>query len=101
MESEPISVVVTTNIVADWVENIGGEYVDVFSLVPVGADPHSFQPGAQDVAKIADAELVLSVGLGLEESWLKELLENAARDPSTIVESGRNRRSHRVRRVSS
>ena len=88
MESEPISVVVTTNIVADWVENIGGEHVDVFSLVPVGADPHSFQPGAQDVAKIADAELVLSVGLGLEESWLKELLENAARDPSTIVELG-------------
>ena len=88
MESEPISVVVTTNIVADWVENIGGEHVEVFSLVPVGADPHSFQPGAQDVAKIADAELVLSVGLGLEESWLKELLENAARDPSTIVELG-------------
>ena len=88
MESELISVVVTTNIVADWVENIGGEHVDVFSLVPVGADPHSFQPGAQDVAKIADAELVLSVGLGLEESWLKELLENAARDPSTIVELG-------------
>ena len=89
MESEPISVVVTTNIVADWVENIGGEHVDVFSLVPVGADPHSFQPGAQDVAKVADAELVLSVGLGLEGSWLKDILRNAARDPSTIVELGK------------
>ena len=81
MESEPISVVVTTNIVADWVKNIGGEHVDVFSLVPVGADPHTFQPGAQAVARVADAELVLSVGLGLEESWLHDLLENAARDP--------------------
>ena len=29
---------------------------------------------------------MLSVGLGLEESWLKDLLQNAARDPSTIVE---------------
>ena len=56
--------------------------------MPVGADPHAFQPGAKDVAKIADADLVLSVGLGLEESWLKELLRNAARDPSTIVELG-------------
>ena len=74
MESEPISVVVTTNIVADWVENIGGEHVHVFSLVPVGADPHSIQPGAQDVAKIAEADLVLSVGLGLEGSWLKDIL---------------------------
>ena len=84
----PIGVVVTTNIIADWVENIGGEHVEVFSLVPTGADPHAFQPGAQDVAKIADADLVLSVGLGLEESWLKELLQNAAREPSTIVELG-------------
>ena len=73
---------------ADWVENIGGDDVEVFSLAPVGADPHAFQPGAQDVAKVADADLVLSVGLGLEESWLNELLENAARDESAIVELG-------------
>ena len=83
-----IQVVATTSIVADWVENIGGDHVEVFSLVPAGVDPHSFQPGAQDVAKIADADIVLSVGLGLEESWLKELIQNAARDPSTIVELG-------------
>ena len=83
-----IQVVATTSIVADWVENIGGDHVEVFSLVPPGVDPHSFQPGAQDVAKIADADIVLSVGLGLEESWLKELIQNAARDPSTIVELG-------------
>ena len=81
-----IQVVATTSIVADWVENIGGEHVEVFNLVPPGVDPHSYQPGAQDVARIADADLVLSVGLGLEESWLRELIQNAARDPSTIVE---------------
>ena len=84
----PIQVVVTTNIMANWVENVGGDRVEVFSLVPEGADPHSFQPGAQDIARIADADLVLSVGLRLEESWLKELLENAARDPAGIVEMG-------------
>ena len=82
----PIPVVSTTNIMADWVRQIGGDRVDVFSLVPVGADPHGYQPGAQDVARIADAELVLSVGLGLEESWLHELVENAARDEESIVE---------------
>ena len=86
--AEPINVVTTTNIVADWVENIGGEHVEVFSLLPVGADPHTFQPGARDVARVADADLVLTIGLGLEESWLKELLQNAARDPLTIVELG-------------
>ena len=83
-----VRVVTTTNIMADWVENVGGDHVEVFSVVPVGADPHGFQPGARDVSRIADADLVLSVGLGLEGSWLKELLQNAARDPSTIVEIG-------------
>ena len=85
---KPVRVVVTNNIVADWVENVGGDHVEVFSLLPVGADPHAFQPGAKDVAKIADADLVLSIGLGLEESWLRELVRNAAREESAIVELG-------------
>ena len=83
-----LRIVTTTNILADWAENIGGNHVEVFSLVPAGADPHAFQPGGKDIARIADADLVLSIGLSLEESWLKDLLQNAARDPSTIVELG-------------
>ena len=86
--AEPLRVVTTTSIVADWVANVGGDHVDVFSLVPIGADPHAFQPGAQDVARVADADLVLSIGLSLEESWLLELLENAAQDPHAIVALG-------------
>ena len=75
----------TTNFVADWVQNVGGDRVEVFSLLPTDADPHSFQPGARDVARVADADLVFSVGLGLEQAWLHELLENAARDEDAIV----------------
>ncbi len=85
-EGPAVSVVTTTNIMADWVSNVGGDSVDVFSLVPVGADPHTFQPGARDVARIAEADLVLSVGLGLEEAWLHDLMENAARDESSVIE---------------
>ena len=85
-ESAVVQVVTTTNFIADWAQNVGGDRVEVFSLVPTGADPHGFQPGARDVAKIADADIVFSVGLSLEGSWLKELLENASRDPSTIIE---------------
>ena len=87
-EAPKISVVTTTNIVADWVENIVGDNVEVFSLLPAGADPHTFQPGAQDVARVAEADLVLSIGLGLEEAWLHDVLENAARDEEAIVELG-------------
>lgn len=83
-----LQVVTTNNIVADWVRNVGGDSVDVFSLLPVGADPHTYQPGARDVTQIADADLVLSIGLGLEGAWLQELLHNAARDPATVIELG-------------
>ena len=87
-EQPPIEVVTTSNIVADWVQNVGGEHVDVFSLLPVGSDPHTFQPGARDVARISDADVVLSIGLGMEGGWLHDLLENAAADPESIVETG-------------
>ena len=85
---ERIQIVVTNNIIADWVENVGGDRVEVFSLLPIGADPHTFQPGARDVARVSDADLVLSIGLGLEEAWLHDLIENAKGDESAIIELG-------------
>ena len=87
-DKPPIEVVTTSNIVADWVQNVGGDGVEVFSLLPIGSDPHTFQPGARDVARIADANVVLSIGLGMEGGWLHDLLENAAADPESIVETG-------------
>ena len=83
--AEKLNVVTTSNIVADWVRTIGQDRVDVFSLLPPNADPHSYQPGAQDIARVADADLVFSVGLQLEGAWLEELIDNAARDHDAIV----------------
>ena len=85
---ESIRVVTTSNIIADWVEIVGQDRVDVFSLLPANADPHTYQPGAQDIAQVADADLVMSVGLSLETGWLTDLVENAAKDPHAIVEVG-------------
>ena len=83
-----LEVVTTTDFLADWARNIGGDGVNVFSLLPTGADPHSFQPGSRDVARIAEADIVLSVGLGLEASWLQGLILNASADPSKIMAVG-------------
>ena len=83
-----LNVVTTTNIVADWVRQVGKDRVEVFSLVPADVDPHTFQPGGQDIRRIADADLVLSVGLSLEAGWMNELLSNASRDPAGIVVLG-------------
>ena len=86
--SPSLQVVATSNIVADWAEVIGGDRVEVFSLHSPGSDPHNFVPGASDVAKVADADVVLSIGLGLEASWLEDLVHNASADPSRIVALG-------------
>ena len=85
---ETIRIVTTSNLVADWAREVGKERVDVFALLPADADPHTYQPGAQDVAQIADADLVLSIGLSLEGGWLTELVENAAQSPDRVVELG-------------
>ena len=82
------NIVTTNNIVADWVRAVGQDRVNVFSLMPANADPHTFQPGAQDIARVADADLVLNVGLSLEAGWLDDLIKNAARDPHDIVALG-------------
>ena len=86
--AEKLNVVTTSNIVADWVRTIGEDRVEVFPLLPANADPHTYQPGAQDITSIADADLVFSVGLQLEGGWLDELIENAARNHDAIVAVG-------------
>jgi len=83
-----LRVVTTSNIVADWARNVGGSRVEVFSLLPAQADPHSFRPGAQDVTRVADADLVLSVGLSLEAEWLSKLLDSASADSNRVVALG-------------
>lgn len=75
-EGEKLHVVATTNIIADIVSQIGGEEIDLTGLLPVGADPHTFEPTPQDITLVADAHVVFVNGLGLE-SFLDEMIANA------------------------
>ena len=84
----PVQVVTSANFVGDWVKMVGGDRVEVFSLLQPGGDPHSFVPGAGDVAKVADADVVFTVGLGLEAEWLHDLIHNASADESRVVALG-------------
>ena len=86
--AEMLNVVTTSNIIADWVSAVGQDRVDVFPLLPPDTDPHTYHPGAQDVAKVADADVVMTVGLSLEGGWLHDLVENAARDEESIIALG-------------
>ena len=81
-------VVSTSNIVADWVSNVGGERVDSVSLVPIGASPHGYMPGARAVSRVADADLVFAIGLGLESKQVIDLVKGVTGDDVAVVELG-------------
>ena len=75
-EQQVFKVVATTTIVADIVDQVGGDAINLVTLLPVGADPHTFDPTPQDIAAIADARVVFANGAGLEE-FLEPLIESA------------------------
>lgn len=73
-----LKVVTTTTVLADLVRNVGGPDVTVESLVPKGGEPHTFGPAPSDLRRVAEAQLLVANGLGLDD-WLTDL----ARDSGT------------------
>ena len=73
---EKLRVVATTSIVGDIVHQVGGDKIDLTVLLPIGADPHTFEPTPGDLARVADAHVIFANGLGLEQ-FLDEMLANA------------------------
>jgi zinc/manganese transport system substrate-binding protein len=83
-EADGITVVATTTILGDVAGNVVGDGGTVNVLLPTGADPHEYQPSARQVAAIAEADLVVVNGLGLEEG-LADVLESAESDGANIL----------------
>jgi manganese/iron transport system substrate-binding protein len=71
-----LTVVTTTSVFADMVGRVGGDRVTVHSLVPRGADVHTFDPAPADAQAISSARLIVMNGLGLDD-WLTGVVEDA------------------------
>ena len=77
LANKKVSVVATIYPQYDWLKNILGEYadkVDLKLLIKNGTDLHSYKPSAQDIASIANADLVVYVG-GESDEWIEKALE--------------------------
>lgn len=85
-DGEPL-VVVTTNILGDVVHELVGDQAEVMTLMPADADPHSFEISARDAARMADADLLVANGLGLEEG-VQHLVDAAESDGVPTVTAG-------------
>ena len=77
VSAEPLNVVVSTQVIADWVRQIGGELVNVHALVPAGADAHIIELTGSDIRAIANADLVVINGAGLESAYQDIVFENS------------------------
>ncbi|WP_298261566.1 metal ABC transporter substrate-binding protein [Bradyrhizobium sp.] len=80
----PLKVVASFSIVGDLVRNVGGDRVEVTTLVGADGDVHVYTPTPADARKIADARLLVVNGLGLE-GWLPRLLQAAGGKASIVT----------------
>ncbi len=71
-----LKVLASTSFLADIARNVAGERAEVKSLLPLGADPHSYQAAPSDVAKIAKSNVLILNGLEYEH-FIEPLIENA------------------------
>jgi zinc/manganese transport system substrate-binding protein len=71
-----LHVVASFSIISDFVKNVGGDRIEVTTLVGPDSDVHVYTPTPADVRKIADAKLLVVNGFGLE-GWLPRLLQAA------------------------
>lgn len=83
--SGPLKVLAVESFLAEIAQNVAGERVTIDTLMPLGTDPHAYQPTPKDVAKIAESQVLIVNGAHFEE-WLDKTLQNAG-GKSTIVEA--------------
>ena len=83
-----VKVVATTSIIGDLARNVGGDRVEVATLVGPNADAHVYSPAPGDAKKIAAAAIVFVNGLGLE-GWMTRLVGAAgSKAPMVVVTNG-------------
>lgn len=79
-KEEKLQVVVTNSILADMTKNIAKDRVSLHSIVPIGQDPHEYEPLPEDVKKTTTADVVFYNGINLEtggNAWFTKLIKNA------------------------
>ena len=77
-------VITTTTVFADLVAQVGGDKVEVHSLVPKGGDVHTFDPTPTDMQRVTTANLIVRNGLGLDD-WLANLVRDAGATATIIT----------------
>ncbi|HEV2153860.1 metal ABC transporter solute-binding protein, Zn/Mn family [Bradyrhizobium sp.] len=84
--AERLNVVASFSILGDFVRNVGGDRINLTTLVGPDSDVHVYTPAPGDAKRIADAKLVIVNGLGLE-GWLPRLVQSAGSKAQVVTAS--------------
>lgn len=78
----PLRVATTFSLLGELTEEIGGDHVSVHSMVPLGTDPHEYQPLPADIEHATEADLIVWNGLEMEtgDGWFTKLVEVTGKD---------------------
>ncbi|MDK8352161.1 zinc ABC transporter substrate-binding protein, partial [Gleimia europaea] len=87
-QDDRIEVVASTPIIADLVRNVAGQDASVTSLVPTGADPHSYEPPLRAVRDVAWADLAFENGLLLESGAIRHTMRANLREGVPLISLG-------------
>ena len=68
-------------------EQIAGDKADVVNITPAGAEPHDYEPTAQDIAQIENSKLLVLDGTGLE-AWGNSIKQNLNPKNTTVLTVG-------------
>lgn len=86
---DEIHLVATFSILTDILNEVGGDQVTVHSMVPIGTDPHEYEPLPEDIKKAADADAIFYNGLNLEggkTGWFSKLITSVGKDEKDVYE---------------
>ncbi|OKO79111.1 metal ABC transporter substrate-binding protein [Bradyrhizobium sp. NAS80.1] len=84
--AERLNVVASFSILADFVRNVGGDRINLTTLVGADSDVHVYTPAPGDAKRIAEAKLVIVNGLGLE-GWLPRLVQSSGAKAQVVTAS--------------
>jgi len=87
--SAPVKVVATLPILKEFAEQVGREHIEATSLISGFETEHSYSPKPSDLKAIAEARLLLQIGLGLE-MWVSGLVKNAGNRDLRLVTTSRD-----------
>lgn len=80
----PLKVAVSFSIIADMVKQVGGDDVEVYSLVAPGVDSHTFRPTPKTVVSVKKSDVLIMNGLGFE-TWMPRIISASGFKGETLV----------------